>query len=88
MSVDKTVVDRLQQLIQMGEKVKAKAYTDDYGYTRLDDELFLQWKTSSLSFLERVFGVKSVHYHSFYGVARDYEATGRVGTVPRYPQLG
>ena len=63
---------RLDKLIEMGEAVlrtKTKKYSN---YLVVDDALFHQWKTSSQSFLRKVFGVESDHY-SLYKEACDHQ---------------
>ena len=53
---------RLDKLIDMGETVlRTKSYSE-WGSDPVDSALFHQWKTSSLSFLRKVFGEKSDHY--------------------------
>jgi hypothetical protein len=69
--LDKKIVDRLQGLLELGEKVKQTRYSrsgvdaDDFGRYGVDYELAQQWGTSCLSFFERVYGPKSVYQNQF-----------------------
>lgn len=69
--LDQRISDKLQELIQFGEKVKQSRYDrstsnmiymGDYG---VGYELAQQWGTSCLNLLHRVFGSDSVHYKNF-----------------------
>ena len=68
MAVDR-ILGRLDNLIEMGEKVLATRRSGsspgiiapDY----VDSALFQQWRTSSLAFLDAVLGHNSVHYREF-----------------------
>lgn len=68
MNTDKTIIDRLDDLLALGEKVINTSYypdgiitTDNY----VDNQLASQWKTSVQSFLCQVFGLESEHYKNF-----------------------
>lgn len=64
-------MDRLQELIQFGERVKQTRYSKSVGNmvgigdAGVDSGLAHQWGTSCLNLLSRVFGPESVHYKNF-----------------------
>jgi len=69
--LDQKILDKLQEWIQFGERVKQTKYSrsgggviymDDAG---VDYELAYQWGTSCLNLLSRVFGLDSVHCRNF-----------------------
>jgi hypothetical protein len=69
--LDQRVLDRLQELIQFGERVKQTKHVRTYGGLQVagdvgvNSELAHQWGTSCLSLLGRVFGLESAHYKQF-----------------------
>jgi hypothetical protein len=70
-ALDRRVLSRLQELIQLGEQVKQTRYSKSVGGMTVigdagvDSELAHQWGTSCLDLLGRVFGQDSVYYESF-----------------------
>jgi hypothetical protein len=69
--LDQRILEKLNELIQFGERVKQTNYSrstgnmvymDDRG---VNDEMAQQWGTSCLNLLIRVFGPDSVHYKHF-----------------------
>ena len=67
MAVDQRILERLDELIAMGERVKSTCQRSSSSllYYTLDYELAYQWVTSCLSLLRRVFGTDSDHYIQF-----------------------
>jgi predicted small integral membrane protein len=69
--LDQKLLDKLQELIQVGEQVKQTKYSrSGRGIVHLGDsgvnyELAHQWGTSCLNLLSRVSGPDSVHYRNF-----------------------
>ncbi len=67
----KKSLDRLQELIQFGERVTQTKYSKSVGNmvvmgdAGVDSGLAHQWGTSCLNLLSRVFGTESVHCKSF-----------------------
>jgi hypothetical protein len=67
MSVDSKIVDRLDELIELGQKVRATRKKPSPGHLTsefVDVQLANQWLTSSLSLIQRVFGEYSIHFQS------------------------
>jgi HEPN domain-containing protein len=71
MNIDQKIVARLQELIEVGEKVlltkseKTEEGTSYLGEYAVNYEMGNQWGTSCLGILERVFGKGSDHYTRF-----------------------
>jgi hypothetical protein len=69
--LDQHILDRIRELIRLGEKVQQTKYNRYYGGLKVpgdlgvDPELANQWGTSCLNLLSRVFGAQSVHYKQF-----------------------
>ena len=69
--LDQRILDRICELIQLGEKVQQTKHDRYYAGMRVagdlgvDPELANQWETSCLNLLSRVFGEQSVHYKQF-----------------------
>ena len=69
--LDQRILNRIRELIQLGEKVQQTQHEGYYGglrvagYVGVDPELANQWGTSCLNLLNRVFGPQSVHYKHF-----------------------
>jgi hypothetical protein len=91
-TLDERVVDKLQDLIQFGERVKQTKYSRSgggmvyVGDAGVNSELAHQWGTSCLSLLGRVFGLDSVHYKKFeaqFAKFRDYSPVRRALGVLR-----
>ena len=61
MEVEK-VLERLDSLIEMGERVLAEPVSERY---YVDTALAQQWRTSSLTFLSATLGSQNVHYREF-----------------------
>ncbi len=64
------LLDRFEQLIQMGEAVVASRRQPPSGVISgsgdyVDDALFQQWRTSALSLLGTALGGSSIHYKEF-----------------------
>jgi hypothetical protein len=83
---DQRVLDKLQELIQFGDRVKQTKYSRSGGRVTyigdagVDSELAHQWGTSCLNLLSRVFGPDSVHYKNFetqFPKFRDYSPVSR-----------
>ena len=70
-SLDQTIIEKIDELIQFGEEVKRSEYVGlvdgrtVVGDLYVDSELAYQWATSCLSLLDRTFGDASVHYRNF-----------------------
>ncbi|HOH80449.1 MAG TPA: hypothetical protein PLS25_02375 [Methanoregulaceae archaeon] len=65
MTVDAKILKRLEDLIVLGEEVRATRRKPAPGYStadHIDVQLANRWLTSCLSFLSRVFGEDSAHY--------------------------
>ena len=58
------IIVRLNQLIEMGEKVLSTKHFLGGG-ERVNDESFYQWKAEALSFLNNVFGDGSIYFKRF-----------------------
>jgi len=69
--LDQRILNRLEELLQLGEKVKQTKYDRSgsgfiyIGDDGVDYELAHQWGTSCLNLLSRAFGPDSVHYKNF-----------------------
>jgi hypothetical protein len=69
--LDQRILDRIQQLIRLGEEVQQTQFDRYYGGLKVagdrgvDPELANQWGTSCLNLLSRVFGMQSAHYRQF-----------------------
>lgn len=69
MNIDKKIVDRLQELIEAGEKIEPLRIRSTPGAvsfgTPVDGQESNQWGISCLNILARVFGKDSDHYQKF-----------------------
>ncbi len=68
MSVDQRIIERLNELLLMGDQVLASKYSPGayvVGDDRVDSQLAHQWSTSVQSLLARIFGSNSDHYRNF-----------------------
>jgi hypothetical protein len=69
--LDQRILDKLEELVLFGERVKRSRYdrsSEDILYMGddgVDYELAHHWGTSCLNLLSRVFGSESVHYRNF-----------------------
>ncbi len=72
---DERAKQRIEQLIELGEKVKASIRRTPSGSTVLDLTLYKQSTTSSLTFLAAALGEDSAHYRAFVDI-------GQVGGHP------
>lgn len=77
----KKIKERLNQLIEKGEKALSTRHPPTGGFITtagdfIDDEPFYQWRIESLSFLTRVFGNNSIYFKEFQNHC----------TNPRYPK--
>lgn len=69
--LDEKILHRLEELLQLGEKVKQTRYSRSggnfiyMGDDGVDYELAHQWGTSCLNLLGRSFGSASIHYKNF-----------------------
>lgn len=81
MSVESKISDRLNDLLELGEKVRATRRSPSPGHITsdfIDVQLANQWLTSSLNLIQRVFGESSVHYQSLIKHFKDY---------PKWPDI-
>lgn len=62
---DESVKQRIEELIELGEKVKASGRMTPHKGLDPDAALYLQWTTSSLAFLAAALGEDSEHYKAF-----------------------
>lgn len=69
MAADQRILDRLGELIEVGERVlgtRRPSPPNFIGFdSTVDSETAYQWFTSAQSILARVFGVESEHYRNF-----------------------
>ena len=75
MSTDEKILERLNALIEMGNRVLATQHDPGpnvIGDDRVDTQLAYQWATSVQNILARVFGRDSEHYKSFAAQAGTY----------------
>lgn len=75
MSFDAKIIDRLNDLIELGEKVLSTRRAPASGHITsdfVDVQLANQWFTSSLNLVQRVFGETSVHYQGLHKHFKDY----------------
>ena len=84
MDIDKKIVDRLQELIDAGNKVLQTKSKDTgegtsllFGYA-VDYEMASQWGTSCLNLLGRVFEKESDHYVRFKELGNGFESTEEI----------
>jgi hypothetical protein len=63
MSLDQ-VIKRLEQLISSGQAV-LRTRSNMQNYADLEPKMLSQWKTSSLSFIDKVQGRESIYYQQF-----------------------
>jgi hypothetical protein len=79
MKIDKKIVDRLEQLIEMGAQVSRTATSrstrtvEFWGDHAVDNEMSHQWGTSCLNLLGRVFGKESDHYVRFASLFPEFD---------------
>lgn len=82
--LDTRVLNKLEELIQFGERVKQTRFdpriTDPFyfGEDGVDFELAHQWGTSCLNLLKRIFGSDSVHYKTFEDMFASFRQYGHV----------
>lgn len=85
--LEQRILDRLQELIELGEQVKQTSfYVWQYDTHYVDAQLAYQWCTSCLNLLEKVFGEKSAHYKNFHSQLGEIHLLGR--TVSALGVLG
>jgi hypothetical protein len=64
--LDQKILDRLTELIEMGERVIRTSYKPEgISGTFVEEELAFQWGASSLNILDKTFGKDSSHYVNF-----------------------
>lgn len=81
MNVDEKIVDRLDGLLELGQRVRVTRRSPSPGHITsdfVDVQLANQWLTSSLNLIQRVFGENSVHYQSLKKNFKDY---------PKWPDI-
>ncbi len=67
MSLDKRLLERIDQLISKGDRVKV-TYTNPpnvFGFPTLDAGVFAEWQTQRLSFLMNLLGSEHVYVDYF-----------------------
>jgi len=64
---DERAKERIDELIDLGERVKASVHQTPTG-REVDSGLYTQWVTSSLTFLSAALGEDSAHYNTFAGI--------------------
>lgn len=67
MSIDSKIIARLNELIELGQKVRSTRRSPSPGHITsdfVDVQLANQWFTSTLNVIQRIFGECSVHYQS------------------------
>ncbi len=69
---DDRAKQRVDELIELGEKVKASFRMTPARNLVPDPTLYQQWTTSSLTFLAAALGKDSVHYSAFLQIDEDY----------------
>jgi hypothetical protein len=78
MRIDEKIITRLDELLQMGERVLASRRDPGRGSVadaRVDAPLAHQWATSVQNLLSRVFGQHSEHYKNFAAKVVDKQIT-------------
>jgi hypothetical protein len=65
---DDRAKQRVEELIELGAKVKASARMTPHKKLEPDPALYQQWTTSSLTFLSAALGEDSAHYKTFAGI--------------------
>lgn len=81
MRLDTKIIERLNDLVELGEKVQSTRRPPASGHITsdfVDVQLANQWFTSSLNLIQRVFGETSVHYQSLHKHFKDY---------PKWPDI-
>lgn len=81
MSVDLKIMERLNDLIKLGQTVRSTRRSPSPGHMTsdfVDVQLANQWLTSSLSLIQRVFGEPSIHYQSLHKHFKEY---------PKWPDI-
>jgi hypothetical protein len=64
---DERAKERIEELINFGERVKASVHQTPTG-REVDSGLYTQWVISSLTFLSAALGEDSAHYQTFAGI--------------------
>ncbi len=64
---DESAKERIEELINFGERVKASVHQTPTGRD-VDSGLYTQWVISSLTFLSAALGEDSAHYQTFAGI--------------------
>jgi hypothetical protein len=72
---DESAKRRIQELIDLGEEVKASFRMTPQRMLLPDSTLYEKWRTSSLNFLATALGKDTVHYNAFVGVDEDYSSS-------------
>lgn len=81
MNIDTRIIQRLDDLIELGQKVRATRRSPSPGHLTsdfVDVQLANQWLTSTSSLLLRVFGESAVHYQRLNKHFSDY---------PKWPDI-
>ena len=79
---DERAKQRIQELIELGERVEASRPVTRGGKAGPDPTLYYQWTTSSPTFLAAALGEDSEHYKRFAGIRHSVEQSG--AKVPQY----
>jgi hypothetical protein len=66
-TLDEKAKERIEELINLGERVKASVHQTPTG-REVDSGLYTQWVISSLTFLSAALGEDSAHYKTFAGI--------------------
>ncbi len=77
MNVDQKVIDRLSELIRLGEQLKQRLIRQEN-----INQLHATWKVSSQAVLRQTFGEDSEYFTSF----RDYRSFNQASSI--IPRLG
>ena len=79
---DERAKQRIEELIELGEKVKASARMTTHKKLEPDSALYYQWTTSTRTFLSAALGEDSAHYKTFVGIRQSW--TDLHDRVPQY----
>lgn len=75
---DERAKERIEELIELGEKVDASGRMTLHKGREPDAALYYQWTTSSLTFLAAALGDDSAHYRAFFAIGQSQPGVDRV----------
>ncbi|WP_339169659.1 hypothetical protein MKX75_11550 [Paenibacillus sp. FSL R5-0341] len=61
MKIEEKLIERFNSLIHSGQRVLSTRSYNEFGDDQVDQELAVQWLSSTENLIQRLFGLNSVH---------------------------